>query len=142
MLPALTAASTAEDRTNSVLALTQLSAALAVYRTSHDYYPEKIDDLVPAVIGKVPVDFYEGKPLVYKRLNDGYLIYAVGANGKDDAGSNDQMSTFEGRILDELEPTEAEALKVKVPTGADDFSLRIPRPAFKLPPAQAPEVAK
>ena len=142
MFPALDAASTAEDRTNSVLALAQLSAALAVYRTSHDTYPEKIDDLVPAVISKLPVDFYEGKPFVYKRLKDGYLIYTVGLNGKDDAGSNDQISTFEGRILDDLEPTEADTLKDKIPTGADDFSIRIPRPVCKLPTAQAPEAAK
>lgn len=142
MLPALDAASNAEDRTNSVLALTQLSAALAVYRTSHDAYPEKLDELVPVAINKLPVDFYDGKPFVYKRLTDGYLVYTVGSNGKDDAGSNDQTSTFEGRILEDLEPSEADKLKDKIPTGADDFSIRIPRPVFKLPTAPTSEAAK
>jgi type II secretory pathway pseudopilin PulG len=137
MMPALDAASNAEDRTNSVLALTQLAAAIAVYRTSHDAYPEKIEALVPAVINKLPVDFYLGKPFVYKRLNDGYLIYTVGLNGKDDSGSNNQMSTFEGRPLNDLDPTEAEALREKIPTGADDFSIRIPQPQLKLPTASS-----
>jgi hypothetical protein len=133
MLPALDAASTAEDRTNSVFALTQLSAALAVHRTSHDGYPEKLDDLVPAVINKLPVDFYESKPFVYKRLSDGYLLYTIGLNGKDDDGSNSQMFTFEGRVLDDLEATEADPLRDKIPNDADDFSIRIPQPAIKLP---------
>jgi hypothetical protein len=136
MMPALDAASNAEDRTNSVLALTQLAAAIAVYRTSHDAYPEKIEALVPAVINKLPVDFFLGKPFVYKRLNKGYLIYTVGLNGKDDAGSN-EMSSFEGRPLDDLDPTEADGLREKIPTGADDFSIRIPQPLFKLPTAGA-----
>jgi hypothetical protein len=142
MLPALDAASTAEERTNSVLALTQLSAALAVYRTSHDIYPEKLDDLVPAVISKLPVDFYQSKPFVYKRLSDGYLLYTIGLNGKDDVGSNNQMSTFEGRVLDDLDPSEADTLRDKIPNDADDFSIRIPQPALKLPTDPAPETAK
>jgi hypothetical protein len=137
MLPAFDAASNAEDRSNSVLAMTQLSAALAVYRTNHDAYPEKIDALVPAVISKLPVDSYNGKPFVYKRLANGYLIYTVGSNGKDDGGSN-EMSTLEGRFLDDLDPTEAETLREKIPTGADDFSIQIPWPAFKLPTGQVP----
>jgi hypothetical protein len=137
MLPAVDAASNAEDRTNSVLAMTQLSAALAVYRTSHEAYPEKIDALVPAVINKLPVDSYNEKPFVYKRLADGYLIYTVGVNGKDDGGSSNEMSAFEGRPLDDLEPTEAETLREKIPTGADDFSIRVPRPPFALPKAKS-----
>jgi hypothetical protein len=142
MLPALDAASNAEDRTNSVLALTQLSAALAVYRTSHDAYPEKLDDLVPAVISKLPVDAYQAQPFVYKRLGDGYLLYTIGLNGKDDAGSNNQVNTFEGRPLDDLEPAEADTLREKIPNDADDFSIRIPQPLIKLPAARASETEK
>jgi hypothetical protein len=142
MMPSLDTASNAEDRTNSVLAMTQLCAALAVYRTSHDAYPNKIDALVPAVLSKLPVDSFNGKPFVYKRLADGYLIYAVGVNGTDEGGSNNDMNTFEGRLLEDLEPTEAETLREKVSAGADDFSIRIPRPIFKLPTIQAPEPVK
>jgi hypothetical protein len=97
---------------------------------------------VPAVISKLPVDFYQSKPFVYKRLSDGYLLYTIGSNGKDDAGSNNRESTFEGRRLDNLEPAEADALREKIPNDADDFSIRIPQPAIKLPAAQAPETSK
>lgn len=138
MLPAIDAASTAEDRANSLLSMTQLAAALAVYRTSHDAYPEKLEALVPTVISKRPVDSFNGTPFVYKRLPNGYLIYTLGINGKDDAGSNDQMSIFEGRSLGDLDPSEADPLKDKIPTGADDFSVRIPQAVFKLPTAPAP----
>jgi hypothetical protein len=138
MLPAIDAAANAEDRTNSVLAMTQLSAALAVYRTSHDAYPEKIDVLIPAVIDKLPADSFNGKPFVYKRLGEGYLIHTVGMNGQDEAGSNNDLNTFEGRLLDDLEPTEADTVRDKIPTGSDDFSIRIPRPVFKLPPDRVP----
>ena len=100
---------------------------------------EKIEQLVPAVIAKLPVDSFEGKPFIFKRLADGYLLYTVGQNGNDDGGSNNDTSVFEGRIIDDLEPAEAEMLRVKIPNGTDDISIRIPRPIFKLPPAAAPK---
>jgi hypothetical protein len=59
-------------------------AALAVerYRMEHGAWPDSLED-VDAVI---PADPYSGQSLLYKRLNDGVVLYTVGANGEDDGG--------------------------------------------------------
>jgi type II secretory pathway pseudopilin PulG len=138
MLPALDAASNAEDRINSILALTQLAAALAVHRAEHGSYPETLAELVPNIVGALPGDIYGGKPFVYKRLDDGYLLYTIGENGRDDGGSNELMGTFKGRVLNDLPADEAESLREKIPGGADDFSIRLPISPYELPDASQP----
>lgn len=35
---------------------------------------------------EVPLDAYDGKPIRYRRLADGVVVYSVGADGKDDGG--------------------------------------------------------
>ena len=50
-------------------------------------YPERLDELVPSSLARVPVDVNDGAPLRYRRTPDGrYLLYAVGFDGKDDGG--------------------------------------------------------
>ena len=60
-------------------------------------------------------------------------------NGQDDTGSNERMRMFEGRSLDEIDASESEALLEKIPSGADDHSIRLPVSPFKLPKPKAPE---
>lgn len=136
MIPAVSAATYAEDRTNSQLQLAQLAAALAVFRVEHGAYPEKLGELVPEVLPALPVDFYHAQSFIYQRNDKGYLLYTAGANGKDDGGSNELERTYQGRELDEME--EAEANQANIPNDADDFSVRLPHPPFKLPKPPAP----
>jgi hypothetical protein len=138
MLPALDQASTYEDRTNSMLSLTRLAAALAVYRTEYGAYPETLNDLTPAVLDKLPADLFHAKPFDYRRFDEGFLIYTAGANGRDDGGSNEQLSIFEGRSVHNLGETEADALLEKIPDGADDYSVRLPGLPFKVPESSTP----
>jgi len=132
MVANLDAACEAEDRANSILTLTQLAAALAIYRNERGSYPIKIDDLVPVVLDKLPVDLFHNKPFIYKRADNGYLLYTIGVNDRDDAGSNGHMRILEGRYLDDLPREQADRLKEKIPAGADDFSTRSPCEPFAL----------
>lgn len=132
-LPALSAAINAEERANTTLDLEQLAAALAVHRAEHGNYPAKLEELVPSAIEKLPVDLYNSKPLIYKRTTDGYLLYSCGDNGKDDNGSNESDQVVEGQPTSELDEAEGEKLRQKIPAGADDWSIRIPLPLFKMP---------
>jgi hypothetical protein len=133
MLPAAAAAMNAEDRANTMLDLTRLAAVLAVFRAEHGTYPEKLDELVPGVVDKLPVDLYRGVPFVYHRTDDGYLLYSTGENGVDDGGSNENKSIFRGQAIDDLEPAETEKLRPEIPMGADDYSIRVPTPIWQLP---------
>jgi hypothetical protein len=64
-----------------------LWCAIERFRLKHGRAPDRLDELVPAYLDKLPCDPVIGKPLHYvRRENDGYLIYSVGWNEKDDGG--------------------------------------------------------
>jgi hypothetical protein len=130
-LPAVNAATEAEDRANVTLELTQLAAALGIYRAEHGNYPEALNDLVPSVLAELPVDVYNARPFVYKRDGEGYLLYSTGANGTDDSGSNERLQIVEGRPIDTL-GVAPEDVQYKV-INTDDISIRVPRPPIKPP---------
>ena len=48
--------------------------------------PETLASLVPTYLAAVPIDPYSDRPLVYRRTDDGYLLYSVGSNRVDDGG--------------------------------------------------------
>jgi len=50
------------------------------YRLRHGKYPEKLEELVPDILGRVPVDFGDGKPLRYKRVGEKYELWSVWEN--------------------------------------------------------------
>ena len=41
---------------------------------------------MPEYLDTVPEDPFDGKPLRYKRLPKGYVVYSIGWDGKDDGG--------------------------------------------------------
>jgi type II secretory pathway pseudopilin PulG len=132
-LPALNAATSAQDRANTELQLTQLAAALAVYRAEHGAYPVTLDDLVSSTLEKLPFELYNSKPFLYKRIDEGYLLYSAGENGTDDGGNHEQGKVLQGRRVDERGDNDTQNLLSKIPAGADDIAIRVPRPPFELP---------
>ena len=66
--------------------------SLAAFKVEKGTYPEKLSELSPAYIKKVPVDIFAEGPLVYKRDGKGYLLYSVGRNMKDDGGVEDEAT--------------------------------------------------
>jgi hypothetical protein len=63
--------------------------ALAVerYRIAHGHWPDSLNSLVPDFLAKVPLDPYDAKPLRYRRLKDGVVIYSIGPDETDDGGN-------------------------------------------------------
>jgi len=66
--------------------LATASTGLAVerYRLAHGALPETLRDLVPTYLPDVPWDPFDGKPLRYKHLERGYVVYSVGPDGNDE----------------------------------------------------------
>jgi hypothetical protein len=61
--------------------------ALERYRRAHGSSPASgLDELVPAFLRAVPPDPFTGKPLIYRRQADGYIVYSVDMNRADDGG--------------------------------------------------------
>jgi hypothetical protein len=63
----------------------RLALALAAYRSQHGRYPPTLADL-PAEPPVNTDDIFSGKPLIYRPSQDGYMLYSVGPNGRDDGG--------------------------------------------------------
>jgi hypothetical protein len=68
----------------------QVAFAAERYRLQNEKWPEKLDDLVTAkLIAAVPLDPFEAKPLRWKVVDDGRVIYSVGQDRTDNGGNID-----------------------------------------------------
>ncbi len=69
-----------------------LALALGAYRKEKGTFPAALSDLSPQYVKRIPRDTFVGKPLIYKRIGKGYLLYSVGENMKDDGGVEDEAT--------------------------------------------------
>jgi hypothetical protein len=135
LLPMIDGGMNAQDMGTTRRSLSHLAAALAVYRAEHGRYPDRLAHLAPAILPELPVDIYHSKPFIYQRDGEGYLLYSTGPNGIDDGGSNAIYGggILAGREIGWNEDDATEKFRQQIPEGADDLSIRLPRPPFKLP---------
>ncbi len=72
-------------------------AAIAVHRycRRHGEPPKRLDELVPALLPRVPIDPFDGKPLRYEVQKDRYIIYSVGPNGVDNGGKSQDPEGYD-----------------------------------------------
>jgi hypothetical protein len=68
--------------------------ALERYRLRHKKFPARLDELVPDLIGELPVDYMDGKPLRYRLDGSQFVLWSVGPNGKDDGGTPKSEPNF------------------------------------------------
>ncbi len=78
-----------EQRRNNLI----LAFCLTAYRLENYAFPEKLDQLVPKYLNSIPDDLFSEKSPIYMRTNEGYLLYSIGNNGRDDGGQNDNERT-------------------------------------------------
>jgi hypothetical protein len=86
MIPAFLKLQNAADRSEQVQANLHVAFALAAYRGDQGRYPAKLDELASKYLEAVPGDLFSGKALIYQPSGEGYLLYSVGVNGKDEGG--------------------------------------------------------
>jgi len=85
LLPALQKALAKEAACSASIRCAQTALAVERHRLQNQgQLPESLDALVPQLIASVPQNPFDGRPLRYKMLEKGYVVYSVGSNGKDD----------------------------------------------------------
>lgn len=68
-------------------ALLTVALALRAHRMKTKNYPASLDELALDGSKKIPADpFGNGEALRYRLATNGYLLYSIGPDGKDDAG--------------------------------------------------------
>lgn len=76
----------AQDRRDQVERNLHIAFALAAYRRDHGKYPDHLADLSPRYLKSIPDDLFSQRPVIYRLVDKGYLLYSVGPNGEDDDG--------------------------------------------------------
>lgn len=104
LMPAINSGCAAEDRANARETLAQVGLALAAFHADRGAYPLTLKLLVPDYLAVVPKDPCTEGPLRYLRQADGFLLYSLGSNQRDD----------DGRSYESQPP-------------GDDITLQIPR---------------
>jgi len=91
MLPSVGRATVAEDRLVMNNRLVDVAFGLSAYRQETGQYPVQLEQLVPKFLAKIPEDLFVGKPVRYRRKAQGYLLYSVGPNQKDNGGQRENQ---------------------------------------------------
>lgn len=67
--------------------IAQTVLAIERYRLANqNHLPDKLSELVPAFLPAELMDPFDGKPIRYKKLAKGYMVYSIGPDRKDDGG--------------------------------------------------------
>lgn len=85
-LPALEQMAVSETRGIARERLLLAGFALTAYQREQGAYPESLAAVVPDLLSEVPIDPWSGNELIYRRTDDGFVVYSVDQNLKDDGG--------------------------------------------------------
>ncbi len=86
VLPDLEASRMKLATLEALVLTTRTGLACRVFKARNGRYPNSLDELVPGLIPAVPADPFTGDPLVFKRKGEGFILYSLGSNQKDDGG--------------------------------------------------------
>jgi hypothetical protein len=96
LVPSLIHVSRSYRRNQANLRCAAIGVSAEQYRLKHNEWPATLEELVKAkLLETVPVDPFDGRPLRYKTLPDGVVIYAVGEDGVDNGGVLNRSHRFQ-----------------------------------------------
>ncbi len=81
LMPAMEQVDNARVRTKSY-DVSDLGFGLELYRRKYGAFPKTLDALAPEFIKVVPLDRFNGNALNYRKTEDGYRLWSVGADQK------------------------------------------------------------
>ncbi len=70
----------------AIMETEKIALACKIYKNQEGIFPDTIAALIPDILEKEPVDPFTGDPFIYKLQEDGFIVYSVGSNEKDDEG--------------------------------------------------------
>jgi hypothetical protein len=94
LIPALTKVVQAFDREATTLACARVALAVERYRLAHNRWPDKLEDLLPTELTRIPDDPFGTGKLHYRRVPEGVVIYSVGIDGIDNQGAIDRENYY------------------------------------------------
>jgi hypothetical protein len=86
MLPGLGGVFNRDATTLAQIRAAQIALQIESFRFQHGQLPKTLGDLVPQFIPALPTDPFDGQPMRYHTLTNGYVIYSVGRDLHDNGG--------------------------------------------------------
>lgn len=86
-LPALGRAGSRMAKLEAMQRAALLAIAVERYRLAKGELPVLLNDLVPTYVPRVYADPFDGQPLRFSPMRNGYVIYSIGEDFKDNSGA-------------------------------------------------------
>jgi len=77
---------TQEEILSAYIDVATLGIANRMYKEKNGKFVDSLDQLAPVIMSSIPKDPFSGKDYVYRRDDNGFIIYSLGENMKDDNG--------------------------------------------------------
>lgn len=90
--PDISAAMLKEASLEALIDASRIGLACKIYHAQNGRFPDRIGDLVPDLLGEEPLDPFTGEPFVYRTNGDGFIVYSLGSNKKDDGGRSSPIT--------------------------------------------------
>jgi len=85
-IPAFSGQMTRIARLQAAIDQARIVCALERFHLAHGTYPATTSELSPNYLAQIPHDLMTGEPLRYRRKGDGFVLYSLGWDQKDDDG--------------------------------------------------------
>lgn len=95
-VPAFSMAALVNAHHDALVKANYLALALKLYKMQEGLYPKALEGLVPEIIAELPRDPFTGKNYIYRQEGEGFAVYSVGDNLKDDAGKKGKPNKYTG----------------------------------------------
>jgi hypothetical protein len=142
LAPAVDKVNEAGLRARGELLATAVGVACERHRLRTGAWPAALEEIPKDILPSAPNDPFTGRPLAYKRLHDGVVVYSVGPDGKDDGGAVHADEKAEKRQTDFgirlWDPTHRRAAAPPPEPKADELPPGDDEPEVAPPPRARP----
>jgi hypothetical protein len=90
--PALLSSVQSYHEMRATILAARSAIAVQIWRLNGGVLPETREDFPDSVTQAWSIDPFSGQPLIYKRLDEGFIIYSVGGDMNDDGGATPEPS--------------------------------------------------
>ena len=98
VVPALLRTFTECGRDVAYMRTAQVALGVERFRLATGTLPETTSQLVPVHLSSLLEDPFDGEPLRYRLTTNGYIVYSIGQNRKDEGGKKAARSILEGDL--------------------------------------------
>ncbi len=90
MFPAIEAYFEREAYHDALIGAGEIAIELRLYKSRHGIYPGTLKELALNTTRELPLDPFTGQSYIYRKEKEGFIVYSVGANLKDDGGEDER----------------------------------------------------